>query len=298
MNTTNLKSFCAIVDLGSFSKAAQKMNCSQAAISKQIQSLEKELHYPLFTRNGKIISLNPSGKIVYEYGRRILDEVLAMQEKLFRANRNSANLITLGTTDALGMYVLPSLLTSFKSANPDCAISLNLDFFPTLLQILLLGEISFAVLPDDPLIHNHPALELLPLRGEQLVLVLAPQHPLAKKAQLTFTDLQTTRLLVTPDHSETRQSLKARLAQQQVTLEQVREFTNIAALKKAVAAGEGPAFLPSYAVTNELQSGSLITRPVKQFPEAYPLYFVKRKHAEFSRAENSFVSFAQGSKLD
>ena len=72
MNTHKLKTFCTVVEYDSFSKASEKLFCSQPAISKQIRSLEKELGYSLFDREGKKISLNANGKIVYKYSQQIL----------------------------------------------------------------------------------------------------------------------------------------------------------------------------------------------------------------------------------
>ena len=86
MNTHKLKTFCTVVEHDSFSKASEKLFCSQPAISKQIRSLENELGYPLFKREGKKISLNDNGKIVYEYSQKILKDISDMKYHLMEIN--------------------------------------------------------------------------------------------------------------------------------------------------------------------------------------------------------------------
>ena len=72
--------FMAVVEEGSFSKAAKKYYLSQSAISQQIKSLEKELGIRLFERNKRQFSLTPAGEYFYRHGKVILDEIEDLKE--------------------------------------------------------------------------------------------------------------------------------------------------------------------------------------------------------------------------
>ena len=84
MELRTLRTFQRVAQLKSFSKAAAALGYTQAAVTIQIQQLEKELHTRLFDRFGKTISLTQQGTIFYDYACRILDESekakLALQE--------------------------------------------------------------------------------------------------------------------------------------------------------------------------------------------------------------------------
>jgi len=149
MQTQYLNSFCAIVEMGSFSRAAKKMRCSQAAISKQIHTLEEELGCELFYRNGKRISLNPNGEIVYRQSQRMLQVAEDMRREIFRSVRGEGVMLRLGTTDEIGLGALPGWLKNFKEAHADCFVSMVIDSAAYILRLLKERQLRLAVLPEQ-----------------------------------------------------------------------------------------------------------------------------------------------------
>src|SRR5690606_1431388 len=67
MNLQHLVAFCRVVDLGSFTRAAEELNLSQPAVTKQVKALEKELGSPLLERRGRQLRLTREGEVVYPY---------------------------------------------------------------------------------------------------------------------------------------------------------------------------------------------------------------------------------------
>ena len=127
MQIQYLYSFCAIVELGSFSKAAEKLRCSQAAVSKQIRTVEEELGCQLFTRKGKRISLNSNGEVVYRHSRKVLADLADMRRELFVSVRQPGAVLRVVGTDEMGLLLLPAWLEAFKETHADCCVQVMMD---------------------------------------------------------------------------------------------------------------------------------------------------------------------------
>ena len=119
MDIDKLLRFCAVVDYGNMSKAADTLYCSQPALSKQILALEKELGYPLFDRHGKKMVLNKNGQLLYNFGRHLERDFNQLKADLYALNCSSHHEISFGATNCIGTYLLPPILIDFKKQHPE-----------------------------------------------------------------------------------------------------------------------------------------------------------------------------------
>ena len=130
LDSISLKSFIAIAETGSFSKAASLVGRTQSALSLQIQKLEKNLGCELFDRGGRKANLTDQGEIFLGYARRIILLQLEVYSRLKEPEVEGE--IRLGTPEDFATHYLPDVLAAFRKQHPrvqlnvDCDLTLNL----------------------------------------------------------------------------------------------------------------------------------------------------------------------------
>ncbi|WP_262730738.1 LysR family transcriptional regulator [Alloalcanivorax marinus] len=116
LDTDVLRSFVAIAESGSFTRAARQVFRTPSALSMQIKRLEETLGHPLFVREARQVRLTPEGEMLLGYGRRLLK---LNQEAVARFLSPALDgVVRLGTPDDIGTRILPQVLSRFASGHP------------------------------------------------------------------------------------------------------------------------------------------------------------------------------------
>ena len=157
MELRTLRTFQRVAQLKSFSKAAAALGYTQAAVTIQIQQLEKELHTRLFDRFGKTISLTQQGTIFYDYACRILDESEKAKLALQEAQELEGHL-RIGMTESLCASSFPKLLHAFHTTYPHISISVETSSPEILLDMMNHNELDQYALSIKQQVH--PYLEI------------------------------------------------------------------------------------------------------------------------------------------
>ena len=289
MQTEKLKSFCTVVDYGSLTKAAEILYCSQPAITKQISSLEADLGYKLFDRNGKHLSLNESGRIVYENGSKILTILSDMQKRLFEENRKTETSLSIGVTNFIGIHLLPKYLNTFKTQYSETSISFTIDFLVNILGLLQSDQVSFALVPECDFIHNEPTLSIYPFLKDNMILVMAPGHPWSKKDCVSLKSLENSLFYISQPSSATRTFVEKKLKESDTELKNTINLYSTETIKQALYDNKGVTIISSEAVKTELEHGILVTRPIKNFSCVRQLYIVKNRSRHLTKGEQAFI---------
>ena len=134
MDLQKMMSFCTIYECGSISKASEKLFCSQPALSKQISALESELGYPLFERNGKKVTINANGTIFYRFAKTVINDYALLKRDLYLENNKVLHEVRFGATNFIGTYLLPAVLSKFKSSYSSIPVNFMVDLCNIYLQ--------------------------------------------------------------------------------------------------------------------------------------------------------------------
>ncbi|WP_257098619.1 LysR family transcriptional regulator [Pseudovibrio flavus] len=187
----SLRSLVAIVEEGSFSAAAKRINRTQSAISLQIAKLEERLNAKLLERTSRTIVLTPAGETFVSYARRILE--LADEAVLAVTAPEEATLLRVGFAEYLVPEHLHTLLARFRRAHPNCDLSLILGTGTPMLEALERGELDIVfcgpdgengqVLWEEPLVWTGNG-EALQKENASVDLVL--MHPPCSYRQVAF----------------------------------------------------------------------------------------------------------------
>lgn len=254
LTVRQLEVFAAVARLGNVTRGAQRAHLTQPAASMALRQLESTLGAPLFTRVGRGLVLNDRGRALLPRVEAVLAELDEIEELGRGRPATPAGDLLLGCSTTIGNYVMPPLLKAFSDAHP--AVDLHLRVGNT--QEICAAVRSAAV--DGGLIEGEVAdarLRVTPWVRDELVVVTAPDDPLAARAHVGLDELAGQPWIVREPGSGTRSTVESELAVRGVRLERVRELGPTAAVKGAVASGLGIGCLSRAAVARELATGAL-----------------------------------------
>ena len=289
MDLDKLLRFCAVVDYGSMSKAAETLYCSQPALSKQIIALEKEVGYPLFDRNGKKMTLNRNGQLLYTFGRHVEHDYTQLKSDLYALNYHSQHEVSFGATNIIGTYFLPPVLVDFKKQHPDIPVNFTLSFFPNIIDMLNQDVISFAMIPEDDEILHNPAYTCREFFDDDMVVVFPPNHPLAAYQRIPAGELVKYPYFISQVQSATRRFILSRLSAYSIKLENTCNMFNTETIKQSIIKGMGISILSKISVETEKRHGFLCTAPLDGVNLTRKWYIIYKKNHIMLPEYNLFI---------
>ncbi|MBR5795521.1 MAG: LysR family transcriptional regulator [Erysipelotrichaceae bacterium] len=289
MDIQKISSFCTVYECGSISKASEKLFCSQPALSKQISSLESELGYTLFERNGKKITINDNARVFYRFAKNLLNDYALLKRELFILNNPTHHEVRFGTTNFIGTYVLPSVLKNFKMHYSTTPVNFIVNFLPYIMDMLDNDLINFAVIPASDEILNNKKYICDAFLEDEFVLVVPPNHPLTEKESISIKDIAEYTFLISQEQSATRQFISKTLRNHQVQLQSTINMDNINAIKHGIINGIGISILPKEQVKKDEQFGLLKTYKFNDAVIKRMLYVVYKNKHTFLEEEAIFI---------
>ena len=179
MNFNHLLIFHKVAENRHFTRAAEELFISQPAVSKQVQELEKTLGQALFTQVGRQIYLTEAGQLLYNYTRPIFalsDEAEASLREMHSLERGR---LAVGASTTVGTYLLPDFLGQYRAKYPHIELFLDIANTEDIQQRLLAHLIEISIVEGAV---SQSDLAHRVWREDELVLIAAPQHPLAQSS--------------------------------------------------------------------------------------------------------------------
>ena len=288
MDLALLKTFLAVVQERSFSRAAAKVHRTQPAVSQAIRRLEDYLGEQLFDRSSKSGTLTDSGKVLQNYGQRLV----RLAEEAESAVRELRDLrrgrVLIGANEAAIHTLLP-LVARFRGRYADIAIDVRRVPARQIAVEVLQGSLDFGALTF------HPAEEGLleaPIGSDELVLLVPPTHVLAARRQVTMEELATEPVVAHNDPSPARERVLRLFEQRHISLKMVIALPSLDGIKRAVEMKLGVALLPRRCALAEIASGRLVAVPVAGISRKRQVTLVGRR-AHRSHAADAFLAVAQ-----
>lgn len=206
LDTWALRILVTVADLGSFSAAAGTLSMTQPAVSRQISSLERRLGVRLFTRMPRGVRLTGAGDVAVELARDSLNRLDLIETRMASFTDLASGTLRLCAFPSANAYVMPEAIRRFARAHPGVALTLLPADAQGALAAVRAGRIDLALVTDWHLYQDPQAaktapadaepprlpldgLDLVPLLDEQLLLVLAAGHPLARRRRVRLADL-------------------------------------------------------------------------------------------------------------
>ena len=289
MDIHQLETFLAVVEEGSFSGAAKALGRTQPAVSQVIGRLEDELGQRLFERPARRGGMTDAGKALVEYAQRLITVREQARVALEDVRALRAGRLAIAANELTCLYLLP-VLDQFRRLYPGVSVTVQRSLASRVPASVLDYAVDLGVTTYRP---AEPGLRAIVVYRDQLLFVVPPSHPLARRPEVSITMLGSESFVAHHVASPFRDRVVEAFRTHRVTLQMPVEMPTIDAIKRFVALGHGVALLPGISVEDELRRGELVRVPVPELAMERPLRLVLRREGELSHAVRAFLSVAE-----
>jgi len=279
----------------SFSKAAEGLFISQPAVTKHIKELERRVGMGLIERRKGGFSLTEAGKIIFRYSHKISSHLMEMENTLGNLQKDHRGLLKIGTTESYSRCLMPRLLSGFQAAHPAFKIALDVGNSDEIERNLLVYKNDLGLIG---LTKTSSKLEAIPFLKEPLVLIVSPNHSLAKRKVVSLRELEGYPLIIRAKGSTTRKIVLQAFKDLEIRPSLLMEAGSSEFIKQWVSEGKGVSVIVKRIVEDEEKRGIIKTVPLmEKLHLEVALLYLKEERA--NPAVKSFVNFIenQGKKL-
>ena len=288
MDLSALQIFLAVAEERSFSRAAAKVHRTQPAVSQAVRRLEADLGEELFDRSSKSGTLTDAGRVLQNYGQRLVrlaEETESAMRELRDLRRGR---VLIGANEAAVHTLLP-LMARFRQRAPHLTLDVRRVPARQIAVEVQQGSLDFGALTFRP---PETGLLEVPVGTDELVLLIPPSHPLAKRKQVSMEDVAGEPVVAHNDPSPARERVLRLFEEHHIPLNMVISLPSLDGIKRAVELKLGVAMLPRRCAVTEIASGRLVAIPVNGISRKRQITLVCRKDHR-SHAANAFLAIAQ-----
>jgi len=297
MTLRQLELFVAVAETKSFSRGAEMIALTQSTVSQHIAALERETNTRLLDRTSKGIFLTAGGEVFLQHARRVLAERDVMKQAMSGLHGLEKTTLNLGASNIPANYLIPCFLPVLKNKYPGISLTLRIGDSKEVLDELKSGQLELGIVGGrvDDDIYSYK-----PLFKDQLVMIVGPGHSLKERRSITVEELDEQDFIVREDGSGTYQALQKAFLSAGIDPESFNVIARLGsneAVRRAVAAGLGCAFVSDLSIQNNLHHGELFKIDVDGLSIERQLWLVKLRERTASPAAIAFSELLQGSAV-
>jgi DNA-binding transcriptional LysR family regulator len=293
MDTRQLAAFCAVVEKGSFSQAAERLGVTQPAVSLQIRALEKRLGRQLLDRSGRRVEPTEAGRRLYRSAQRMLSlEEHLLEEVAGGGDGELTGTLQIGASTGPAAIVVPLLLCEFQREHPSVKVALTVSDTHAVIDLVAARELELGIVGAA---RRQRGVAFDPFLRDEVILACPPGHRLAGRT-VSIDDLREEELILMQEGGGVRQLLEDELRKSGHRLRDfdVRlELGLQESVRSAVIAGYGVTFISRSAVEDELSSGRLSEARVRGLNLVRDISLVRAARRSATRVAEAFVAFAK-----
>ena len=270
----------------SLSRAAEELHLSQPGVSMQLKKLAETVGHPLLEQNSKRVKLTEQGQELVATAREILGAVKRYELSLVARQgltQGTLRLVAISTAS----YFIPRLLGEFAQIHPGIKISLSVTNRELVLHTLTAGLDDLYILGQPP---EGLAVTAIPFMENPLVILAAPDHPLAKARHIPLARLAEEPWLLREPGSGTRKAVERLFAENGFTLKPRMELGNNESIKQAVLTGLGISVLSRHTLALH-DPAQFAVLDVQGFPIIRQWYAVYPAGRQRSVVARTFLDF-------
>jgi len=268
-----LEVFLAVAHFDNITRAADSLSMSQSAASGALRDLETQFDIQLFDRVGKRLKINELGRLLRPRAEALLERARSLEQDMTR--HQAVGQLKIGATMTIGNYLAVGLIARYLEEQPRAKLDLQVANTSAIAARLVNFDLDIGLVEGEV---QHPDLEGLPWRTDQLEVVCAPDHPLTQKSQWSDTDLLSARWILREQGSGTRQAFDWALHGLLPGLNVLLELEHAEGIKQAVVQGLGIGCLSRIALQESFEQGTLVPLRVAGRDFSRQLYLVINRH--------------------
>lgn len=291
MNLQQLLIFVTVVESGKLSRAAEKLQLKQPTLTFHLKSLQDEVGLDLFEANRSHRWIPTKiGNSIYHYAKQIHQVVDLLNEDIQSFKQSQKLTLQIGASETTASYILPKIMTQFKKEHDHYILSLVVRKAPIILEQIRNYSLHIGLIAYEPI--DDPDLVVTPIMKDPLVLVMHPNHPLAKHSAIHLEELKRYPFILHEKQAISHILAKRWMNQNRLSLNIAMEIGSIQAIKEAVEMELGIAILPELCVKKEHANGQFIVKPLPQYKNERSIYLVHRKELN-NPSLHQFMEFLQ-----
>lgn len=252
----HIRTFLEVARLRNATRAAERLNTAQPAVSRSLRELEEEIGRPLFERTSEGLVLTEAGARLYHFAASGMSQIqMGVSEA---AGEGHLETITIGALPNITRRILPEVILEFKRINPGIIVRLLTGTNVDLLGKLRTGDLDFVIgRLSDP--ETMTGLSFEHLLHENMVFAARPGHPLAELEKVSLQEIDRYLVIMPPPKTVIRSELDKFLVEQGVPrLSTTIETVSFEFAKPVVLASDAVVALPFGAMEPELRDGTLV----------------------------------------
>lgn len=290
MQLKSLKTFCDVVRLGSFSKAAELNGVSQSNVSQLVHQLEERLGVRLIDRSKRPFVVTREGDRYYDGCRDLVRHYEELERQVRALGDGAGALLKVAAIYSVGIACVHRVVAEYRSGAPNVDLRLEYMHPPAVLDAVLSGEAELGVVsyPDET---NKLVVE--PWRDETYAVAAAPGRWLAGRGEIDPSELDGEAFVLPQRGLRMRDEIDRFLGARGVRVEAAAEFDNLESVKRAVEVDEGVALLPAPTFAAEAAGGTLARVGLAGEQLVRPLGVVYRREGGVSDAARRFIELLQ-----
>lgn len=286
LDSKQLRTFVSLARTGSFTATAKEVFITQSAVSHSMRALETELGCRLLNRVGKKTTLTLEGEQLLRHAQKIIGDMMTARASLDKLGKWGETRLRLGASLSACQHLLPGVLREFKQAHPKCRISLEPGDSPALAEAVREQHIDLA-LGLTP--QREPALDFTHLFTDELMFIVAPQHPWVEAGGVARPDIALQNFILYSRSSQTFRAVENYFRDEDITLNATMELGSIETIKEIVKLGLGISVLATWIAKKELLEGSLVAMPLGRRKLKREWGIMHSRSRELSLVESEFV---------
>jgi LysR family transcriptional regulator, transcriptional activator of the cysJI operon len=289
----NLRLIRDVAQQKSVSKAAKLNEISQSAASQQLQDLERELNITLFDRSTRPLTVTPAGKLYVEFCRDVLRRREELQAALNNLKKELNGTVRVAAIYSVGLSEMAQIENRFAARFPDAELQVSYLRPERVYEAVEQDEADLGLMS-----YAESSREVVALawREEEMVVALAPSHPLAGARSIAAAELDGEQFVGFDEDLPIEDHVSRYLREQKVEVETTLRFDNLQMIKEAVAHGAGISIMPRRVMTADIEQGRLVAVRLLG-PELFrPVRIIHRRRKVFNEVARGLLSLLQESE--
>lgn len=286
MHLRSVEIFCEVVQQRSFSKAAEVFHVSQSSVSQAVQSLEERLGAQLIDRSKRPFELTPAGGLYFSGCRKLLESFHAMEDQVHRLQDKVVGPVRVAAIYSVGLYQMDCYVRRFEDLYPEAALRIDFGHPDEIYEAVLNDEVDLGLVSFP---QTNAELASIPWQEQELVLVTAPDHRLAARAEMPIEELSGEAYVAFTPELTIRKMIDRWLKEFKISVNVVHAFDNMENIKRDIEIGAGVSLLPISSVRREVDIGSLAAIRLNNVTWVRPLGIVHKRHKVLSNAVAKFI---------
>jgi DNA-binding transcriptional LysR family regulator len=295
MDLLQLEHFLAVVEERTFTRAAERVCRTQPAVSQSIKKLEEEMGASLFARDVHEVSLTEAGRVLAEYARRMVNLRDEAMRQVSELRSLKAGTLAIAAHESAAVYLLPAPLRSYLQKFPDIKIGIYRSRLNEIPRQVLDREIDVGFVKDEPAFHD---LQWVEVHTDEMMLIASPQHPLARRTDVSVRDLSSEQFVLHHLCGTTADMILRLFERHGARCRIVAELWSFENIKSFVQEQVGLAIVPGVTVRHELRDGRLMRIPLRELAIPRRTLMVYREQGYLSDSARELIKLVRNFNWD